>query len=232
LIIHTHTELRNISQDDWNGLLDLGNDKFYPAGSVIFSQGDEVKYFYVLKSGFVKCARLFENGESEKIFSITRAYTFLCAAANICHVEKYPVSEVAYTDTVVTCINWDHAFAFFSGKPDFIFCLLKCLSGELLGTYNQSADVYLNVKQRVTRFLLLQDSYGMVCYHDYFKENEICISHETLASILGASRPTVSLALQELEDLHLIKKEYKKIIILSRNKLEKYCNLINTTLDN
>lgn len=186
-------------------------------------QGDRVGKFLILKSGICQNTHLKSSGNLEKTFSLSSGCSFLCASAHICRLEYYPISAIAYSDVAICGIPWEEAYKLFLDRPNLLFCLLKCISGELIGTYNQSLDFSLNIKYRVARFLMLQNDYGMLCYHDYNKETELQISHEMIASILGVTRPVISMALQELENLGLIRKEYKRIIIISHKKLCEYC---------
>lgn len=69
-----------------------------------------------------------------------------------------------------------------------------------------------NVEKRCARWLLMtQDRVG---------SDRLALTHELLAQMLGTYRPTVSLALQQLEAAGLVRPERRAVIILSREGLE------------
>ena len=214
-------ELRGVPEEVWDKLCGLGVEKKIPAGNILFLQNDQVGPLIILKHGFVRLHKI-QNDGVQYTFSICNGYSFLCAAAHVCSKEQYPISATAYTDVTVVCVDWTAAYKLIENCNSLTFCLLKCISGELLTTYNQTADKSLSVLQRVARFLLLQDQYGMLCFHDYSYEHEINITHEMLATMIGASRATVSLALNELEKNGIIMKKYRKIRIVSKERLHSY----------
>ena len=217
-------ELRGVKQSDWDALLSSGEKRHFPSGGIIFAQGDPVKELCVLRTGYVKCLKMYQNGSTEKVFSISNGYSFLGAANHICSTEFYQISAIAITDVEIVMVNWEGAYSCFLNHPSLMFCLLKCISGELIASYNQGADQQLTVTQRIARFLLLQDRYGMLCFHDYEKETQIDLSQEMIASILGVSRTAVCLSLRQLKELNIIQQGYKKIIILDEKKLADLCH--------
>lgn len=214
-------ELRGVPEDAWDRLCELGVEKKISAGNILFLQNDPVGPLIILKQGLVRLHKI-QNDGIQYTFSLCSGYSFLCAAAHVCNKEQYPISATAYTDTAVVYIDWHTAYPVIRNCHSLSYCLLKCISGELLTTYNQTADKSLSVVQRVARFLLLQDQYGMLCFHDYSYEYEIDITHEMLATMIGASRAPVSLALNELERNGIIVKKYGRIRIVSKERLHSY----------
>jgi CRP-like cAMP-binding protein len=69
------------------------------------------------------------------------------------------------------------------------------------------------VKQRLARWLLLT--------HDLIDSNAIHTTHEFLSRMVGTDRPTVSVAVAELERDGIIEHSRGSILILNREKLER-----------
>ena len=69
-----------------------------------------------------------------------------------------------------------------------------------------------HVRQRCCRWLLMT--------HDRVRTDQFSLSHEFLAMMLGASRPTVSLVARALQDSGLIRYTHARLTILNRNGLE------------
>jgi CRP-like cAMP-binding protein len=64
---------------------------------------------------------------------------------------------------------------------------------------------------RLARWLLMAN--------DRLETNKIIVTHETLATLVGAMRPGVTVALQALEGLHLIRSERSRVTIRDRDGL-------------
>ena len=70
-----------------------------------------------------------------------------------------------------------------------------------------------DARSRCARWLLLA--------HDRMRHGEFRLSHETLATVLGASRPTVTLAALRLQDEGLITYSHGRVRVVNRPGLER-----------
>jgi CRP-like cAMP-binding protein len=70
-----------------------------------------------------------------------------------------------------------------------------------------------SLTQRLARWLLMM--------HDRTDGNTLLITHEMLAEMLGARRPSVSHAVEKLERAGLIERGRRQVTILSRERLQK-----------
>jgi CRP-like cAMP-binding protein len=68
------------------------------------------------------------------------------------------------------------------------------------------------VKQRCARWLLMA--------HDRMRERDFHLSHEVLAVMLGARRPTVSKVAAALQEAGLIRYTHGRITVRNRKRLE------------
>jgi CRP-like cAMP-binding protein len=72
------------------------------------------------------------------------------------------------------------------------------------------------IEERLARWLLMAD--------DRIEEDELPLTHEFLAMMLGVTRPGVTVAVQSLERKGLIARKRSSIVILSRTALLKLSN--------
>jgi CRP-like cAMP-binding protein len=72
------------------------------------------------------------------------------------------------------------------------------------------------IEERLARWLLMAD--------DRIEEDELPLTHEFLAMMLGVTRPGVTVAVQSLERKGLIARKRSSIVILSRKALVKLSN--------
>jgi CRP-like cAMP-binding protein len=93
---------------------------------------------------------------------------------------------------------------------------------EAVGRYSQGALALMmqstaclalhGLKERCCRWLLMTQ--------DRVRSNQFDLSHEFMAILLGATRPTVTVVAGELQKAGLIRYKYARITILDRKKLE------------
>lgn len=81
-------------------------------------------------------------------------------------------------------------------------------------SYTSLANAKFRLEERLARWILM-------C-HDRIRSNEMSITHEYIALLLGVRRPGVTTGLHILEGLNLIKSTRGSILIIDREGLEAY----------
>lgn len=76
-------------------------------------------------------------------------------------------------------------------------------------------NMFHSVEQRCIRWLLT--------VHDLIDRDEIPLTHDVLATMLGVHRPTVSIVLRSLHNAGLVNETRGRILIKSRRRLESAC---------
>lgn len=91
--------------------------------------------------------------------------------------------------------------------------IVRFLQAELVQVTQSVACIgHHTLRQRLARWLLMA--------HDAGQSDEIALSHEFLAMMLGVRRPGVTIALGELKTADLIATSHGRIVILNRKGLE------------
>ncbi len=99
-------------------------------------------------------------------------------------------------------------------RGPFFDCVQRYSEAFLLLTMQSTACMALHgLHQRCSRWLLMA--------HDRVRRDEFTLSHEFLAMMLGATRPTVSEVAGALQKSGLITYKHGQITILDRAKLER-----------
>jgi CRP-like cAMP-binding protein len=94
---------------------------------------------------------------------------------------------------------------------------LRAAHGFMIQTTQTAlANGRSKIEERLARWLLMA--------HDRIRVNELCLTHEFLAMMLGVRRSGVTVALQGLERLGLISHRRGVITILDRKALERNSN--------
>ena len=215
------TDNLNDHPEELSLLISISKPKDYRAGALIYVQGEEYKpYFYLIEQGKVKISLLGRDG-SEKILVIQEKNTiFGYAVAFDGHAYFY--TATAMEDTKVRIIH----------KKDFIDLIEKHPSVSLL---------IMSAFARVTRMLVLQiedfsflDAEKRVAHMIYKLAYEVGqktpkglliakkVTQEDVASLTGLSRVSVSLALNHLEDLDILRKKRNVIEVFDIQKLKAF----------
>ena len=215
------TDNLNDHPEELSLLISISKPKDYRAGALIYVQGEEYKpYFYLIEQGKVKISLLGRDG-SEKILVIQEKNTiFGYAVAFDGHAYFY--TATAMEDTKVRIIH----------KKDFIDLIEKHPSVSLL---------IMSAFARVTRMLVLQiedfsflDAEKRVAHMIYKLAYEVGqktpkglliakkVTQEDVASLTGLSRVSVSLALNHLEDLDILRKKRNFIEVFDIQKLKAF----------
>lgn len=196
----------------------------YPAGRLIYVQGEESKpYFYLVEKGRVKISLLNQDG-SERIIVIQERNTLFGYAAAF---DGHPYFHTATTleETILRTIHIN----------DFL---------NLMDKYPRVALLIIAAFARVTRMLVLQiedfsflDAEKRVAHMIYKLVFEIGkktpkgfiiekkVTQEDIARLTGLSRVSVSLALNHFEELDFLRKKRNMIVVTDIEKLKSFVGL-------
>lgn len=111
-------------------------------------------------------------------------------------------------DTKVLIMSGDNFRKIFTGNSTVAVNLLSILAKRIQDT-NQQLEVMVasSLLDRTVKVLTILEK--------YFPQREICLSHEDLATIIGATRPRVTEALHYLKSLGRIELNRHKICLTS-----------------
>ncbi len=89
-------------------------------------------------------------------------------------------------------------------------------------TGNDNAVGHVPVAE--VRWTMVGDDFGVCPHHDRVSRDDLAITHEFLSLMLGSRRATVTLALHDLQQRHLIATERGSVTVLERDGLEDLAN--------
>ncbi len=189
--------------------LDFAAYRLYCKGECIFTQADPPVSVYYVKSGLIRLSVLRENGDEKTFFIIGANSTFNEAAA-------FDTSPFVATATALqdSCIYvFDRAVLLELMARDVevsraFVCSLAYKVGRLASQVE--GLTFLDVKNRVAAALsALSESTGYGPHGSV----ELPITHQELASIIGASRVAVSRTLEELAKQGAVTLKNRRIIV-------------------
>jgi CRP/FNR family transcriptional regulator, cyclic AMP receptor protein len=179
--------------------------RIFAPGQLIQHRGDVMDGFWVIDKGQVKAGHYRADGEMQVLVILGRGDSFgelacLGGFARVVDVESIGATELLW----ISDADFSRAIA---GSPDVSRELLRALSKQL----QQALDNLLVLRKlpsakRLGRILLAMSS-------SRTPPVALSVRHQELAELVGVTRMTISTSLTQMEELGLIERHYRKIVI-------------------
>jgi CRP/FNR family transcriptional regulator, cyclic AMP receptor protein len=191
----------------------------YCKDQVVFSQGDDADSVFYIQRGKVKLTVVSHNGK-EAVLAILGSNSFLgegCLAGQPLRM----ATATALTDCSILCISKRAMIYVLHKEPAFSEVFTAYLLSRIIRVEEDLVDQLLNSSEkRLARVLLLLANFGQE------QDTELVIppiSQETLAEMIGTTRPRVNFFLNKFRRLGFI--EYD-------GGLKIHSSLLNVVLHN
>ena len=190
----------------------------YPKGTLIFSEDEEAKGFFVVISGKVKVYKLSPEGKEQILHIVAPGQTF--AEAALFAGSTYPAFAESLAQTRVLYFSKESFLNLIRENPQISLNMIASLSQWLRKFVSLVEELSLkDVSARLSKYLIdLSAQSGRSSESGI--EFELDINKSQLASQLGTISETLSRALRKLRDKRIIEVEGKKIIILQKEILK------------
>ncbi len=194
---------------------------FSKGNTIYIGDRDHDKIFF-LKKGKVKLLKIDLTGK-EMVHAILKENEIFGSLSQLRENINSEYAE-ALSETLVCYIKKDRFFKFIESKPSIMVKLNKLLSSKVVELELLIEELtFKSVYGRIISLLMkLNQKFGI-----NYKENiliNISLTHNDIASMIGATRESTTLALNKLKDQNLIYSEKKKIIIENIDKLSELYN--------
>ena len=200
-ILNKHEAKRKPSFDRMVFLAQAGEGRTiadYHENQVVFSQGDQADAVFYVQKGQVKLTVASEQGK-EAIIGILGAGQFLgedCLAGQ----SRRMATAVAMSKCSLTRVEKSVMLRVLHDEPSLSEAFLSYLLSRKIRVEQDVADQLLNPSEkRLARVLLLLANLG-----NEGKAEPVKISQETLAEIVGTTRPRVNFFMNKFRRLGLI----------------------------
>ncbi len=182
-------------------------------GDILFYQGDQANYFYLVMSGNIKLFRTAENG-NEKVIEIVRHQHVFAEAVMFMKQPRYPVTAEAINDSSLYRFDNRAYLQLLSQSRDLCFALFGDLSTRLHDMLNEIDRLSLqNGRLRVCQYLS-----GLLQSTDQ-RKIRLDIEKKTIASMLSVTPETLSRIFRELSEEKIISIAGKHITVLDLKRL-------------
>lgn len=178
--------------------------KIFPPKTLILNQSQPAEAVYFMYKGLVKIYIM--NSDGLPIPIRTRGPNYVIGEINLFDDESTASIETIQETHTLYCSK-ETCLKLVMNNPQFAFNLLKMLS-EKLRAANRQTDNY------VTLPLLERTKSAIETLASHFPNNEIELSQEEIALVVGSSRARISEILNELKKQGIISLTRRKIRLL------------------
>jgi CRP/FNR family cyclic AMP-dependent transcriptional regulator len=178
------------TESELTGLLELSRPLRYPKDAVIFNQGEPGDTLYLIRTGRVRVRRT-DNEGKELILADLGPGEIFGEIAVMNHSER-SAQAVAISDLLLASLHQRQFYDTLIKRPELALKIISLLCRRLYQTDGQLESVaYGTVKERLKTLLNGMRDNGII---------QIGMTHQQLAAKIGASRESVTRALQNLRE--------------------------------
>ena len=182
-------------------------------GDVLYESGRELKYFYFPTTSIVSLLYAMEDGAAPEIAVVGKEGVIGVALYSDSDGDGNPIRAEVQSGGQGYRVRARYLAEAADESAELVQLLLnytKSVMRQMVQT--AVANGYHSIEQRLCRRLLL----GL----DRLQSNQICMTHEVIASVLGVRREGVTEAARKLQSAGLIEYSRGKITVIDRQGLE------------
>jgi CRP-like cAMP-binding protein len=184
----------------------------YPAGAIVFHQGDPGHALYLIASGKARVFMTSERGKEMTVDILSRGEVF----GEMALLSDYPrsASVMTLTTTQVLTLHRDDFHRFLRAFPEIAINILAILTERLRATTAYAADLVFNdLHGRLAQMLLvLADRHGVPRAEGI--EIDLPLTQVQLAALLGTTRESVSRTMAAYRDYGFVAVRGSRITVL------------------
>ena len=208
----------NIDEREIQALADRTTMREFSRGKVILYPDQQPEMVYLIKEGRVKISRYSPDGR-EQILALLEPGDLFGEFSLV--GEREPVHMEAFEDTLICALPRADFMALIRSQPGLMLHVMKLLADRLRQAEEKIADlVFHTVPGRLASLLLrLAETYGESDGRGL--RLTLRLTHHDIASMIGATRETVTSTLSRFRDEELIDVDQRHIIIKDPVRLRK-----------
>jgi CRP/FNR family cyclic AMP-dependent transcriptional regulator len=214
--LRRHDFLAGLEEAELQALADRTQMREYQRGKVILHPDTRQEMVYLIKEGRVKISRYSPDGR-EQILTFLESGDLFGELALI-H-EREPVHVEAFEDTLICTMSRTDFAALLEHRPELMLYVIKVMGERLRQAEDEIADlVFRDVSGRIAALLLrLSEEYGEPG-PDGMRVT-LRLTHQDIASMVGATRETVTTTLSRFRESGLVAIDQRYIVVLEPDRL-------------
>lgn len=201
-----------MASEDRTALIDASTPVEFGAGHVFCEAGDEVCALDFVDRGIISAVATLEDGRTIETFMVGReGCTHPMASDAVTRCYSRLVAQISGSARRVDATRFRALVDERPGIRDVLAAYAVRLMGEL--EQSTACNALHRAEQRFAKWLLR-------C-HDRIEGDQLFLTQEFLASMLGSQRTTVNEAAQQLQKAGAIRYSRGKVVVLDRAALER-----------
>ncbi len=194
-----------LTSEEIRPLLAQAVEKTFDDKEVLFSEGDDRNYLFVLGKGTVLISKLSEDGEESLINILTSGEIF--PHTGFFDDRPYPGTATVKKQAEVLLIPISSFERFVETHPHLAFRIIKEMSKKIYTLQKKLNEMLsMNVEERLLSTLKQMN---------HLSETELIhLTHQELGNIVGASRETVTRQLKKLEQQGKVRITKDRILLV------------------
>ncbi len=199
-------------------------ERRYPRDAAVFYEGADAEGLLIVRSGIVKLVALSEKGTETTLHILRPGDVFGETAVS---EPVRPFTAVAVTDAVLSVLPRKALLDALDASPAFARGLVALLSRRLGQVEREFAGI-VNAwaHHRLARELLhLAGDLGVETGDGTLIP--LRLTHEDLSNLIGTTRETVTILLHKFEEMGIIRRHARQIIV-DRPRLAEYAHVADT----
>ncbi|GAM55891.1 hypothetical protein JCM19231_5038 [Vibrio ishigakensis] len=210
ITINEFHQLFDISEELASELLMGAKVMDVEEGTVLVKQGSAPTHVIFVIDGVIGGVRETYDGSARMNALMTKGR--IAAESGVIQDLRYYGSFSAFADSRVVLVDIEHAKHVLAQNREFLELLLRSQTSKL--KYATMVHYASTERDKLAKVAAILEGIS-----DFSDLDEIPLSKEQLAGLLGMSRNTVSQSLKTLEDRGAILQQKSNIVILNKNKL-------------
>ncbi len=182
----------------------------FPAGQVLYTEGDLCNYFAMVLSGSVRVHKISETGREITLYRVRKGECCFLTASCIMRSNNFPAVAIVEEEVTMAQIPSETVQDWIKTHEVWRNHIFHLLSNRLSNVASILSEVkFRRMDERLCDYLLSQDN-----INDAFKK-----THQQIALEMGSAREVISRLLKEIEKKGLIRLSRGTIYILDRQGL-------------
>jgi len=199
---------QTLSEEQMEVISSITTVTTYPKDTIIFYEGDQPEYFYLLLKGSVKIYKVDHKGNEILLHSFFTP-SLLAEMASL-EDFNFPASCVCLKDSKIALIKKEKFVQLLQNNSDISFQIIKSLTRKIK-----------NMEALINRSLIFDATTKVAMYIDKDPELFKNKKNKTIAQELNITAETLSRVLKKLKDIDIIDNQFN---LLDHKKLQMFIN--------
>lgn len=218
---------QNLSDDEMVLIESILESSRYSKGSLVFTEGEQSEFLFVVKSGLIKLTQCNREGK-QHILRFLFPGDYFGQFALLHHKQNYVTAEVLETADVCRLHRKDF-LPLLEKSPSLAFSFLKSLSEQLHQAEELAGSFHIyDVEKRLARMLvyLYNRNQKEGITQPLISSIKLPAAKKEFAAMIGTTAETLSRKLNSMEAMDIIRVQQRKVEIMDLNGLCQMAEII------